>query len=140
MKGTPVRAVTFQSISRTSSPGEYSRTSSKSMPRPLKTEWYSPASASVTSRRVRSSIWRTFFRISRVREASIREETDGNEGGGDVEGHLQDVEEAFSHVPDRLETRVLAWQMLQASVHGTGSVSRIFCTMWREVRFSASAS
>ena len=35
--GRPVRAVTFQSIVRTSSPGTYSRTSSKSMPRPLKT-------------------------------------------------------------------------------------------------------
>ena len=71
MNGVPVRAVTFQSISRTSSPGEYSRTSSKSMPRPLKTEWYSPASASVTSRRVRSSTWRTFFRISRVTAGSM---------------------------------------------------------------------
>ena len=39
-KGWPARAVTFQSIMRTSSPGTYSRTSSKSMPRPLKTEWY----------------------------------------------------------------------------------------------------
>jgi hypothetical protein len=74
MKGVPVRAVTFQSISRTSSPGEYSRTSSKSMPRPLKTEWYSPASASVTSRRVRSSIRRTFFRISRVSAESMGRE------------------------------------------------------------------
>ena len=35
--GCPIRAVTFQSIVRTSSPGWYSRTSSKFMPRPLKT-------------------------------------------------------------------------------------------------------
>ena len=48
-EGRPARAVTFQSMVRTSSPGEYSRTSSKSMPRPLKTQWYSPASVSFTS-------------------------------------------------------------------------------------------
>jgi D-threo-aldose 1-dehydrogenase len=35
---TEARAVTFQSIVLTSSPGLYSRTSSKSMPRPLNTE------------------------------------------------------------------------------------------------------
>ena len=34
---------------RMSSPGVYSRTSSNSIPRPLKTEWYSPASDSFTS-------------------------------------------------------------------------------------------
>ena len=38
MNGCPNRAVTFQSMERTSSPGRYSRTSSNSMPRPLKTE------------------------------------------------------------------------------------------------------
>ena len=36
--GRPARAVTFQSMVRISSPGTYSRTSSKSMPRPLNTE------------------------------------------------------------------------------------------------------
>ena len=36
--GSPVRAVTFQSIARTSSPGTYGRTSSNSMPRPLNTD------------------------------------------------------------------------------------------------------
>ena len=64
--GRPARAVTFQSMVRTSSPGTYSRTASKFMPRPLKTLWYWPASESVTSRLVRISICRTFFRISRV--------------------------------------------------------------------------
>src|SRR5665213_3305444 len=54
-KAWPVRAVTFQSMVRTSSPGTYSRTSSKSMPRPLKTERYWPASESLTRRRVRIS-------------------------------------------------------------------------------------
>ena len=34
-----MRAVTFQSIVRTSSPGAYSRTSANSIPRPLKTAW-----------------------------------------------------------------------------------------------------
>ena len=38
MNGLPMRAVTFQSIDRTSSPGSYSRSSSKSVPRPLKRE------------------------------------------------------------------------------------------------------
>ena len=37
--GRPVRAVTFQSMVRTSSPGTYSRTSANSIPRPLKEEW-----------------------------------------------------------------------------------------------------
>ncbi len=36
--GSPVRAVTFQSIVRTSSPGTYGRTSSNSMPRPRNTD------------------------------------------------------------------------------------------------------
>src|SRR5437868_2855032 len=50
---------------RMSSPGWYSRTSSKFMPWPLKTLWYCPASVSLTSRLVRNSIWRIFLRISR---------------------------------------------------------------------------
>src|SRR5271154_2110194 len=65
MNGWFIRAVTFQSIARTSSPGWYSRTSSKFMPWPLKTEWYWPASVSVTMRLVRNSICRIFLRISR---------------------------------------------------------------------------
>src|SRR5262249_28740887 len=60
-----MRAVTFQSMARTSSPGWYSRTSSKFIPCPLKTLWYWPPSVSLTSRLVRSSIWRIFLRISR---------------------------------------------------------------------------
>jgi sialate O-acetylesterase len=39
MNGCPVRAVTFQSIVRTSSPGTYGRTSSNSTPCPLNVEW-----------------------------------------------------------------------------------------------------
>src|ERR1019366_1365397 len=65
MNGWFIRAVTFQSIARTSSPGWYSRTSSKFMPCPLKTLWYWPASVSVTTRFVRISICRIFLRISR---------------------------------------------------------------------------
>src|SRR5262245_27485770 len=49
---------------RTSSPGEYSRTSANSIPRPLKTLWYSPAKVSVTRRPVRISMRRTWARIS----------------------------------------------------------------------------
>jgi hypothetical protein len=56
-----MRAVTFQSIDRTSSPGSYSRTSSNSMPWPRKTEWYSPASCSFTRRPVQIRIVRTCF-------------------------------------------------------------------------------
>jgi hypothetical protein len=37
--GVFIRAVTFQSIERISSPGLYSRTSSKFIPRPLNTLW-----------------------------------------------------------------------------------------------------
>jgi len=36
--GAPVRAVTFQSMRRTSSPCSYARTSSNAMPWPLNTE------------------------------------------------------------------------------------------------------
>ena len=43
--GLPARAVTFQSIVRTSSPGAYSRSSSNSEPRPLKTLRNSPVTA-----------------------------------------------------------------------------------------------
>ena len=49
MKGLPARAVTFQSMLRTSSPTWYSRTSSNSIPRPLKTLSYSPARTSLTT-------------------------------------------------------------------------------------------
>ena len=48
-----MRAVTFQSMMRISSPGWYWRTSENAMPRPLKTEWYWPASMSDTTLRVR---------------------------------------------------------------------------------------
>ena len=51
-----MRAVTFQSMVRISSPGWYSRTSSNSIPCPLNTLWYSPENTSLTSRRVRISM------------------------------------------------------------------------------------
>src|SRR5262245_13549845 len=54
MNGEPIRAVTFQSMDRTSSPGWYSRTSSNESPVPLNTEWYSPPSRVWTARRARS--------------------------------------------------------------------------------------
>ena len=56
--GSPVRADTFQSIVRTSSPIWYGRTSANSIPRPLNAEWYSPPNTSSTSPRVRTSTWR----------------------------------------------------------------------------------
>ena len=60
----PVRAVTLQSMVRTSSPRRYSRTSANSIPRPLNAEWYSPANRSLTTLRDRISISRTFSSIS----------------------------------------------------------------------------
>ena len=66
-----MRAVTFQSIVRTSSPGWYWRTSTNSMPRPLNTEWYSPAKLSFTSFRVVISIRRILAINSLVRMLSL---------------------------------------------------------------------
>jgi hypothetical protein len=59
-----MRAVTFQSIDRTSSPGWYSRTSENSIPCPLNTERYSPVKTEFTRPRVRSSMSFTCRRIS----------------------------------------------------------------------------
>src|SRR5450830_1307375 len=62
--GRRIRAVTFQSIERTSSPCKYSRTSENSIPWPLNTDRYSPVKTELTSPRVRSSISFTCRRIS----------------------------------------------------------------------------
>src|SRR5580765_8323536 len=59
-----MRAVTFQSMLRTSSPAWYSRTSANSMPCPLNTERYSPVKSEFTRPRVRSSRSLTCRRIS----------------------------------------------------------------------------
>src|SRR5688572_26867381 len=61
-----MRADTFQSICRMSSPGMYWRTSEKAMPLPLNTEWYCPAMRSRTSRSVTISMCRIFLSSSRV--------------------------------------------------------------------------
>src|SRR5882724_11497424 len=61
-----MRADTFQSMSRMSSPGMYWRTSEKAMPLPLKTEWYWPAIRSRTRRSVTISILRIFRSSSRL--------------------------------------------------------------------------
>ena len=58
------RAVTFQSMERTSSPQWYSRTSLNAMPRPLNAEWYSPAKIWWDRALVRISILRTLRRRS----------------------------------------------------------------------------
>ena len=55
MCGSPVRALTFQSMDRISSPGSYGRTPSKCAPRPRNAARYAPISALSTSRRVRNS-------------------------------------------------------------------------------------
>ena len=60
-----MRAVTFQSMERMSSPGLYGRTSANAMPRPLKTEWYWPAIRSRTRRSVTISILRICLSSSR---------------------------------------------------------------------------
>src|SRR5688572_6969039 len=59
-----MRAVTFQSMLRTSSPIWYSRTSENSIPCPLKTERYSPEKREFTSPRVWSSRSLTWRRMS----------------------------------------------------------------------------
>src|SRR5262245_47167384 len=74
MNGAPMRAVTFQSMVRTSSPGWYSRTSSNDRPVPLKTEWYSPPSRVCTARRARSCR----RRICRITSAGRIRLLDGN--------------------------------------------------------------
>src|ERR1035437_503051 len=61
-----MRAVTFQSIQRISSPGTYSRTSANSMPRPRKTDSYWPEKISLTRRRVLISRRWTWAINSRV--------------------------------------------------------------------------
>src|SRR2546428_7295313 len=60
MYGRLIRAVTFQSMVRISSPGSYSRTSSKSRPRPRNTLRYVPTIAS--SARMRALISTCFTR------------------------------------------------------------------------------
>ena len=64
--GSPSRAVTFQSMLRTSSPGKYSRTSENSIPLPRNTARYSPRKRSLTSLREWISIRRIRFRSSGV--------------------------------------------------------------------------
>ncbi|MPM37254.1 hypothetical protein SDC9_83861 [bioreactor metagenome] len=64
--GRLYRAVTFQSISRISSPYWYSRTSENAIPRPLKAEWYCPAKIFRDNPRAFISICRTFFSNSLV--------------------------------------------------------------------------
>src|SRR6267154_1191085 len=70
-----MRAVTFQSMARMSSPARYSRTSTNSMPVPLNVERYSPTNVVLMILRVWSSIWRSCLRNSgdsmgRVRAAA----------------------------------------------------------------------
>src|SRR5690349_6738270 len=72
MCGSPVRAVTFQSIARTSSPGTYGRTSSNSMPRPLNTERYAPAITSATCRPVTNWMRLTAWAISAGSTGDLR--------------------------------------------------------------------
>ena len=61
-----MRAVTFQSMVRTSSPGSYSRTSANSMPRPLKTAWYAPPIPDSRITRVRIWMRRILRRVFAV--------------------------------------------------------------------------
>jgi len=56
-----------------SSPGWYSRTSLKVMPRPLNALWYSPEKIWLESPRVLISIFRTFFNNSLVSMIAYRE-------------------------------------------------------------------
>ena len=58
-KGAPIRAVTFQSIVRISSPCWYARFSANAIPRPLNALWYSPEKMRSLNPRVLSSTRRT---------------------------------------------------------------------------------
>src|SRR4051812_19931891 len=79
-----MRAVTFQSMDRTSSPGWYSRTSENSMPCPLNTERYSPVKSEFTSPRVRSSSSFTCRRISGGTPFDFVDGARAASGAGDV--------------------------------------------------------
>src|SRR5690625_187425 len=70
---SPVRADTFQSICRTSSPIWYGRTSANSIPRPRNAEWASPPNTLLTRPRVRISRRRTFQSNSGVNTVRMRD-------------------------------------------------------------------
>ncbi len=96
-KGAPMRAVTFQSMERTSSPGWYSRTSSNSIPCPLKTLWYSPEKTSLTRRRVVISMRRTFLRTSATLRSDVSV-ADGLRSASRMgSGNLDVVEDSLQH-------------------------------------------
>src|SRR4051812_41099690 len=104
MNGEPIRAVTFQSIDRTSSPGWYSRTSSNERPVPLKTEWYSPPNRVCTARRARS--WRR--RICRITSAGRMSPRLRLLEGLDLRNHLHlqfAGDDFFGEVPGHLRLR-----------------------------------
>src|SRR5262245_10313897 len=86
--GSPVRAVTFQSIARTSSPGTYGRTSSNSMPPPLNTDRYAPAITSETWRPVTNWIRLTACAISAGSTATSRNRDVLQDLRDDVVGRL----------------------------------------------------
>src|SRR5712672_1716120 len=91
-----MRAVTFQSMARMSSPGWYSRTSSNSIPWPLNTLWYSPEKTSFTIRRVVISMRRTFFRTSaRLRSSAVLPGCEVASAMGS--GHLDVIEDLLEH-------------------------------------------
>src|SRR6185295_3809687 len=82
-----MRAVTFQSIERMSSPARYSRTSTNSIPVPLNVDLYSPTNVVLMILRVRISICRSFFRNS-------FESMEGSGGSG----HLDRGQDLLDHV------------------------------------------
>src|SRR5262245_30853247 len=86
--GSPVRAVTFQSIARTSSPGTYGRTSSNSMPRPLNTDRYAPAMTSDTCRPVTNWMRLTACAISAGSMSGLRDRDVLEDLRDDVVGRL----------------------------------------------------
>src|SRR5512141_446119 len=84
-----MRAVTFQSMERTSSPGWYSRTSENSMPCPLNTERYSPVKSEFTSPRVLSSSSLTCRRTSGGTAALMSSARDERSGTLDLREHAR---------------------------------------------------
>src|SRR4051794_13652909 len=122
--GSPVRAVTFQSMVRTSSPGTYGRTSSNSMPRPLNTERYAPAITSDTWRPVTNWMRLTACAISAGRTATSRNRNVLQDLRDDVIGRLAlrlglvAGEDAVAEHVDRDRLHVVGRAVAAAGEHG----------------------
>src|SRR4029077_18228730 len=126
-----MRADTFQSMSRMSSPAMYWRTSENAMPRPLNTEWYWPAIRSRTRRSVTISILRIFLSSSRVsmaggrrglRDLDVLEQLAHHRLGGDLLGlGLVGQDDAMAKHVDADGLDVLGGDVAAVAQEGVGA-------------------